>query len=335
MNMILVCGSSPAVEDMCTFLRDTGKFGVQMFTHGLEMAEGVVAAMHPQLLIVNIANMIDSSYSALNRISAEESHINVLAMGNAAEYNVFKTKFTSGQAEFLTSPFQKREGLAQICRALGVPFSEMKDVIPPDTGAMGGMGMGMGSQMGGMDMSGMGGMDMSGMGMGGPMGMPGMDMPGMGMHGSSDIANYNSAKPIVMVIDDNAMTLRSMKGLLEDEYNVMIANSGPKAFKMMERGIPNIILLDYEMPEMDGRMVLQMLRSNPMFASIPVIFLTGVNDRDHISAALALRPSGYLLKPVAKARLLSTIEATLQAEINLASGMSHDGLMDPGNLPFV
>ena len=68
MNMILVCGSGPSVDEMCNFLRDTGKFGVQMFTHGLDMAEGVVSAMHPALLIINIANMMPSSYNTLNRI---------------------------------------------------------------------------------------------------------------------------------------------------------------------------------------------------------------------------------------------------------------------------
>ena len=134
--------------------------------------------------------------------------------------------------------------------------------------------------------------------------MPGMDP----MH--------SSGRPTIMVIDDNAMTLRSMKGLLEDEFNVIIANSGPKAFKMMERQLPDLILLDYEMPEMDGRAVMQKLRMDENLFHIPVIFLTGVNDREHISAALALRPAGYLLKPVAKARLLATIESAMKPAID-------------------
>ena len=350
MNMILVCGSGPSVDEMCNFLRDTGKFGVQMFTHGLDMAEGVVSAMHPALLIINIANMMPSSYNTLNRIMMEDPTLKVLAMGSVGEYNNFKGSFTPVESgaipDQLSSPFQKKEGLAVICRAMGIPFSEVKDAITPDNPAMGMAGMGMFdmSAMGGMTGAGMGmpgmpgaGMGMPGMGqapagvaMGGPdlsgLNLEGIGMPGMGMASAGGSIN---AKPTILVVDDNAMTLRSMKGLLEDDYNVMVANSGSKAFKMMERGVPNLILLDYEMPEMDGRQVMQTIKSNPMFFNIPVIFLTGVNDREHISAALALRPAGYLLKPVAKAKLLATIESTL----GTASGKDMNS-GDSGEVPF-
>ncbi len=340
MNMILVCGSGPSVDEMCNFLRDTGKFGVQMFTHGLDMAEGVVSAMHPALLIINIANMMPSSYNTLNRIMMEDPRLKVLAMGSVGEYNNFKGSFTPVESgaipDQLSSPFQKKEGLAVICRAMGIPFSEVKDAITPDNPAMGMAGMGM------FDMSAMGGMTGAGMGMpgmgqaptgvvmGGPdlsgFNLEGIGMPGMGMASAGGSIN---AKPTILVVDDNAMTLRSMKGLLEDDYNVMVANSGSKAFKMMERGVPNLILLDYEMPEMDGRQVMQTIKSNPMFFNIPVIFLTGVNDREHISAALALRPAGYLLKPVAKAKLLATIESTL----GTASGKNMNS-GDTDEVPF-
>ncbi len=364
MNMILICGSGPSVDEMSNFLRNTEKFVVQLFTHGLDMAEGVVSAMHPNLLIVNIANMMDSSYNVLSRILSEEPALKILAMGSANEYNSFKEKFRPGPEGGvpgqLPTPFQKKEGLAIICRAMGVPFADVKDVLGADNPgaamnmAMGGMDMSaMGMPMGGMDMSAMG-MPMGGMNaMGGmsPMGgmnpvggmaaggpdlsglnLSGLGMPGMGSAGVSQQPSGN-AKPTILVVDDNAMTLRSMKGLLEDDYNVMIANSGAKAFKMMERGIPNLILLDYEMPEMDGRQVMQSLKADPMLFNIPVIFLTGVNDREHISAALAMRPAGYLLKPVAKAKLLATIESTLDAEKKKPSqGM---GSGDSGEVPFI
>ena len=261
-------------------------------------------------------------------------------MGSVGEYNNFKGSFTPVESgaipDQLSSPFQKKEGLAVICRAMGIPFSEVKDAITPDNPAMGMAGMGM------FDMSAMGGMTGAGMGMpgmgqapagvvmGGPdlsgFNLEGIGMPGMGMASAGGSIN---AKPTILVVDDNAMTLRSMKGLLEDDYNVMVANSGSKAFKMMERGVPNLILLDYEMPEMDGRQVMQTIKSNPMFFNIPVIFLTGVNDREHISAALALRPAGYLLKPVAKAKLLATIESTL----GTASGKNMNS-GDTDEVPF-
>lgn len=263
MNQILISGNAgPAVYEVVTFLRESGKFGVQHFSHGLDSMAGIISAMNPDLLIVNIADLMDTSYMTLMKIQADEPMLKLLAMGNAMEYHTFTQKYMGNTINQLPMPFQKKEGLAVICRALGIPFSEVSDILPT-----------------------------------------------VGM--SADITGAANEKPVVLIVDDNAMTLRSMKGLLEDEFQVMLANSGKKAFMMMERTRPDIILLDYEMPEMDGRAVLQQIRVNENYFDIPVIFLTGVNDREHISAALALRPAGYLLKPVAKARLLSTIEAAM------------------------
>lgn len=279
MNQVLICGgNSSSVLEVVDFLRETGKFGVQHFSHGLDVVTGIISAMHPQLLIVNIPDMMDSAYMTLMRIQSDEPTLRILAMGNAIDYNNFNTKFLGNTINQLPTPFQKKEGLAVIARALGIPFSEVSDALPIEGNAV-----------------------------------------------FSSMGSANS-KPTVLLVDDNAMTLRSMKGLLEDDFQVMIANSGKKAFIMIEKQLPDIILLDYEMPEMDGREVLQKLRMDVDTISIPVIFLTGVNDREHISAALALRPSGYLLKPVAKAKLLATIDQALEQSKQMAAAA--------GDMPF-
>lgn len=275
MNQILICGGNrPSVMEVVDFLRESGKFGVQHFSHGLDMVAGIISAMHPELLIVNITDMMDSAYTTLMKIQADEPRLKILAMGSAIDYNTFNNKFFGNTVNQLPLPFQKKEGLAVITRALGIPFSEVSDILPVEGNAV-----------------------------------------------FSSMGSANS-KPTVLLVDDNAMTLRSMKGLLEDDFQVMIANSGKKAFIMIEKQIPDIILLDYEMPEMDGREVLQKLRLDINTISIPVIFLTGVNDREHISAALALRPSGYLLKPVAKAKLLATIDQALEQSRLMAEASS-------------
>ena len=59
---------------------------------------------------------------------------------------------------------------------------------------------------------------------------------------------------------------------------------------------PDLILLDYEMPIVDGKQTLEMLRSDPAFADLPVVFLTGRGDPDVVRKLLALKPMGYLLK---------------------------------------
>ena len=112
----------------------------------------------------------------------------------------------------------------------------------------------------------------------------------------------------VLVVDDNATTLRSIKGMLEKKYNVMLANSGMKAMTSIGKNRPDVILLDYEMPVCDGRQTLEMIRADEELTTIPVIFLTGVNDRAHIEAVLKLRPAGYMLKPAVPEKLIDAIE---------------------------
>lgn len=111
----------------------------------------------------------------------------------------------------------------------------------------------------------------------------------------------------VMVIDDDAGTLRSIKSILDGVYVVSVANSGKKALDLLAVENPDVILLDYEMPMMNGPETMQKIRMKPGFKDTPIIFLTGVNDRSQIAAALALRPAGYLLKPVNQSKLLMTI----------------------------
>jgi CheY-like chemotaxis protein len=115
----------------------------------------------------------------------------------------------------------------------------------------------------------------------------------------------------VLVVDDNAATLRSIKAMLDEKYNVSLANSGMKALTSIGKSRPDVVLLDYEMPVCDGRQTLEMIRSDDEIRDIPVIFLTSVNDREQIQAVITLRPAGYLLKPPVPDRLIETIEAAL------------------------
>ncbi len=116
----------------------------------------------------------------------------------------------------------------------------------------------------------------------------------------------------VLVVDDNATTLRSIKGMLEGKYDVMLANSGMKAMTSLGKCRPDVILLDYEMPVCDGRQTLEMIRADDDLFDIPVIFLTSVNDKDQINAVIKLLPAGYLLKPATPRKLFEAIEKALE-----------------------
>lgn len=119
------------------------------------------------------------------------------------------------------------------------------------------------------------------------------------------------AKKHILVVDDNGTTLRTVKSMLEERFEVSIAISGTQAMTSIGKKRPDLILLDYEMPICDGRMTLEMIRADEDLCEIPVIFLTGVNSREHIEAVLELNPAGYYLKPPVKDVLIAKIEETL------------------------
>lgn len=119
-------------------------------------------------------------------------------------------------------------------------------------------------------------------------------------------------KKQILVVDDNGPMLRTIKGMLEEFYDVTLVNSGMNAMKSIGKKKPDLILLDYEMPVCDGRQTLEMIRADDEIADIPVIFLTGVSDRSYIEPILKLRPAGYLLKPPIKDKLVGKINEVFE-----------------------
>ena len=117
----------------------------------------------------------------------------------------------------------------------------------------------------------------------------------------------------ILVVDDNGTTLRTMKAMLEEYYEIAVAISGAQAMTSIGKKRPDLILLDYEMPICDGRMTLEMIRADEEMKDIPVVFLTAINDRANIEAVLKLKPAGYFLKPAVKDKLLVEIDKILNA----------------------
>lgn len=117
-----------------------------------------------------------------------------------------------------------------------------------------------------------------------------------------------SKRKHVLVVDDDFRMLKLIKRYLEDSYDVATAVNGKVALKFLQTKMTNLILLDYEMPEENGPAVLEKLRANPLTSNIPVIFLTGINDSKKIMQVLALKPQGYLLKPIDHEKLLTEIK---------------------------
>lgn len=122
-------------------------------------------------------------------------------------------------------------------------------------------------------------------------------------------------KKRILAVDDSGILLRSVKAMLEKTYEISVATDGMMALKQAIKKKPDLILLDYEMPKMDGKETLEELRRDEELKDIPVVFLTGIAERENIMAVLKLKPEGYLLKPIDQQRLVETIEKVLTGTV--------------------
>ena len=127
-------------------------------------------------------------------------------------------------------------------------------------------------------------------------------------------------KKKILVVDDSGAMLRNVKGWLGDKYNVILANSGAMAIKYLATDRPDLVLLDYEMPVIDGRQVLEMIRTETEFRDVPVIFLTSKNDRESILKVMELKPEGYLLKTMEPKQIIAEVDKFfVKQKVNLCS----------------
>ena len=111
----------------------------------------------------------------------------------------------------------------------------------------------------------------------------------------------------ILVIDDDTDFLSIMERWLSEDYDVECERSGAGALKYLKHNRPDLILLDYEMPGMNGAQVMNRIRSNPKSERIPIIFLTGKNEKEDVLRILERKPDGYLLKSMPHTELLEAL----------------------------
>ncbi len=111
----------------------------------------------------------------------------------------------------------------------------------------------------------------------------------------------------VLVVDDDPIYGKMVSSWLGETYAVSTLSNGMNTISFVTNNQVDLILLDYEMPVIDGPKILEMLRSHPQTSPIPVIFLTGVRDKESIQRVLDLKPEGYILKSATKAEILKKL----------------------------
>ena len=118
--------------------------------------------------------------------------------------------------------------------------------------------------------------------------------------------DYHRTKTVFVVDDDHGF-LSVTEHWLSAEYQVSCFTSGEAALEGLKMVTPDLMLLDYEMPEMDGCALMKRIRDEHPEQNIPIIFLTGKNDKDHVFRVIEYKPDGYLLKTSGKDALLDVI----------------------------
>ncbi len=116
----------------------------------------------------------------------------------------------------------------------------------------------------------------------------------------------------IMVVDDDPEMVAMVRDILQQkEYNVRCALSGPQLFNGLEEQLPDLILLDLVMPQMDGLEILARLKGDRETSSIPVILLTAQDEFENILAGYKLGADYYITKPFTRGQLVSGISSVL------------------------
>jgi diguanylate cyclase (GGDEF)-like protein len=103
---------------------------------------------------------------------------------------------------------------------------------------------------------------------------------------------------LILIVDDDPINIEILNAVLEDDYDIIFATTGQQALTLAKKYQPDLILLDVIMPEMDGYQVCEYLKRDNSTASIPIVFITGLNDMEAEIKGLQLGAIDYVTKPI-------------------------------------
>jgi YesN/AraC family two-component response regulator len=128
---------------------------------------------------------------------------------------------------------------------------------------------------------------------------------------------YESSKKILVIEDDSVTRNLYLKGLEAKGFDMIGAKNGRVGIQQAQKDVPDLVICDIAMPDMDGYSVLQTLRQDPLTAIIPFIFLTGSSTKADVRKAMELGADDYLTKPSTLEELLRAIAIRLEKQANL------------------
>jgi len=120
-------------------------------------------------------------------------------------------------------------------------------------------------------------------------------------------------KKKILAIDDSAIALKQLQSILEPKYEFVGVNGGLAGLKRLDSEAFDLVLLDIEMPVMDGFATLTSIRQRDNLRDLPIIFLTGTRHKEKVIKGITSGVEGYIVKPANSEQLLAKIESVLSA----------------------
>ena len=146
--------------------------------------------------------------------------------------------------------------------------------------------------------------------------------------------NSEDSRQTVMVVDDSPVNIQLLNQMLEDIYEVSFATNGADAIEMAARQLPDIILLDVIMPEMDGYELCRRLKTDKLLREIPVIFITALTQQEDEISGLQAGAVDYITKPfhpdIVKLRVKNQLELKMYRDTHAKQALL-DGLTGIAN----
>jgi putative two-component system response regulator len=119
----------------------------------------------------------------------------------------------------------------------------------------------------------------------------------------------------LLIVDDNIVSLKQISAMLSKDYDVSLAKSGELALQICAQKQPDLILLDVEMPGMDGFETLARMREDERLKQVPVIFLTGNNDDETQKKCLGAGAVDFITKPAEADALHKRIQTHIKVSV--------------------
>ena len=118
-------------------------------------------------------------------------------------------------------------------------------------------------------------------------------------------------KKKILAIDDSAIALKQLQNILDKEFDFVGVTSGLAGIKRLDNEVFDLVLLDIEMPVMDGFATLTSIRQRETLKDLPIIILTGTRHKQKVIKGITSGVAGYIVKPADSEQLVAKIEAVL------------------------